>query len=136
MDVYIVTTANGKPPSASLDSETWFLGVQFSSVQFEHPQVDQALEGLSQCIAKAARPGRKSAVSLRQVRWTISAARWKRHWTARWSIETTSGGCVRIQPEGRQEALRTIFSERLRDQFNLSHHPAQRRVQVVVLKPR
>ena len=59
--------------------------------------------------------------------------RWRAPWTVRWSMKPHAG--VYEFNLKTTEGSENGFLDRLRDQFNLSIAPAQRRVEVVVLKP-
>jgi uncharacterized protein (TIGR03435 family) len=132
LDVYIVTTANGKSPAclARPDNDS---GFSFSSVQFEHPRGASALEDF---------PDIPNAVGLDQIRGISATGTLEDFCRALEAPldrpvvnETNLAGAYEFNLKG-GGSTDNDFLERLRDQFNLNITPAQRRVRVVVLKPR
>jgi uncharacterized protein (TIGR03435 family) len=132
LDVYVVTTVNGKPPAplARTDDDLGSSGSSFSNVQFQHPKdmTDPedfmnakrpisdirgiALEGTLDDFCHTL----ESALDRPVVNETAMQGVYK------FDVKTTEGS-------------ENGFLDRLRNQFNLSIAPDQRRVQVVVLKP-
>ena len=127
LDVYIVTTANGKPPARLARPDN--SGFAFSNVQFEPPPGASALDEFPKPV---------SLDQLRGIFATGTLGDFCR------SLETPLDRPVVNEPNlagvydfnlksgGDAE---NDFLERLRDQFNLNITAAQRRVPVVV-KPR
>jgi uncharacterized protein (TIGR03435 family) len=134
-DVYVVTTANGKPPTpkAQSDDDLGFSGGGFSRVEFHHPEATDVSDELFD-FRKPLGIGDVRAISMEGTlddfcrtlefgldRPVVNETNMQGRYE--FDVKAGAGGDV-------------DFLERLRDQFNLSITPAQRRVQMVVLKPR
>jgi uncharacterized protein (TIGR03435 family) len=133
LDVYVVTAANGKPPAplARTDDDLGSSGSSFSNVQFQHPKDMTDPED----FMNARRPisdirGVALEGTLDDFCHTLESA------LDRPVINETAMQGVYEFNLKTTEGSENGFLDRLRNQFNLSIAPAQRRVQVVVLKPR
>jgi len=133
LDVYVVATANGKPPAplAKTDDDLGSSGSGFSSIQFQHPKDMTDAEG----FMNARRPisdirGIGLEGTLDNFCHTLESA------LDRPVVNETAMQGVYAFDVKSAEGSENDFLDRLRNQFNLSIAPAQRRVQVVVLKPR
>ena len=135
MDVYIVTTANGKPPTpkAQSDDDLGFSGAGFSRVEFHHPEATDVSDELFD-FGKPVGIGEIRGISIEGTlddfcrtlefgldRPVVNETNLKG--TYEFDLKAGAGGD-------------NDFLARLRDQFDLSITPGQRRVQMVVLKPR
>ncbi len=132
LDVYVVTAANGKPPAplARTDDDPGSSGSSFSRVQFQHPKEMTDPEDLM----NAKRPisdirGISLEGTLDDFCHTLESA------LDRPVVNETAMQGVYEFNLKTTEGSENGFLDRLRDQFNLSIAPAQRRVEVVVLKP-
>jgi uncharacterized protein (TIGR03435 family) len=131
-DVYVVTAADGKPPVplASRDDDSFGGGSSFSSIEFEHPQAAASPDE----FPKPVPIGNIRGISLEGTlddfchsmelgldRPVVNETNMK----GRYAIDVKAG-----------KDSQNDFLARLRDEFNLNITPAQRPVQVVVLKLR
>jgi len=131
-DVYVATTANGKSPTplAKPDDASSLVGGSFSQVEFQHPNAADSLDEFPAPVALAAIRGIALEGTLDDFCRTIERA------LDRPVVnETNLKGEYEFNVKA-GEGSENTFLERLRDQFNLNITPAQRRVEVVVLRPR
>jgi uncharacterized protein (TIGR03435 family) len=134
-DVYVVTAANGKPPTplARSDDGPGFVGASFSSVEFQAPQV----AGNPDQFPDPPKPvslGEIRGISLEGTLDDFCRAL-ERALDRPVVNETNMQGEYEFNVKAGADGGND-FLERLRDRFNLNIAPGQRRVQVVVLKPR
>jgi uncharacterized protein (TIGR03435 family) len=131
-DVYVVTTANGKSPTplAKPDDASSFVGASFSQVEFQHPNAADSLDEFPAPVALAAIRGISLEGTLDEFCRTLEGAL-DRPVVNETNLKGEYEFSVKASKDGEND-----FLQRLRDQFNLSITPAQRRVEVVVLKPR
>ncbi len=132
LDVYVVTTANGKSPAplARPDEGSSFVGASFSSVQFRHPQAADSFDEFPAPVGLAAIRGISLRGTLDDFCRDIERAL-DRPVVNETNLKGEYEFNVKAAADGEND-----FLQRLRNQFNLNIAPAQRRVQVVVLKPR
>jgi uncharacterized protein (TIGR03435 family) len=134
VDVYVVNTANGKSPAPLTPSEdNGGGGASFSRVEIRNPKYVGAPGELPSLI-KPASLGDIQAIELKGTidefcrtlefgldRPMVNETHLDGEYEFR--VKTAAGGA-------------NDFLERLRDQYNLGITPAERRIQMVVLKPR
>ncbi len=134
-DVYVVTTAGGKPPTpvARPDDDSGLVGAQFGSVDFQTPNA--AL--YPDVFPDWPKPVALDAVSGIAVEGTLDDFCHTLEMGLDRPVvnETNMQGQYAFQLKSAAGA-HNDFLDRLRDQFNLSITPAQRRVEVVTLTPR
>jgi uncharacterized protein (TIGR03435 family) len=135
LDVYVVTAANGKPPTplARSDDGPGFVGASFSSVVFQAPQVAGNPDEFPD-PPKPVSLGEIRGISLEGTLDDFCRAL-ERALDRPVVKETNLPGEYEFNVKAGADGGND-FLERLRGRFNLSIAPAQRRVQVVVLKPR
>ncbi len=135
MDVYVVTTANGKPPTplARPDDDQSFVGFSSSSVEFQNPRAP----GNPDDIPDFRKPVALSDIRGISLEGTLDDfCRTLEHQLDRPVVnETNMKGEYEFHVQLAQGAGND-FLARLRDRYNLSIAPAQRRVEIVTLKPR
>jgi uncharacterized protein (TIGR03435 family) len=131
-DVYVVTTANGKSPAplARPDDGSSFVGASFSSVRIQVPEAVSIPEDFPKPVGIADLRGISLKGTLDDFCRDIERAL-DRPVINETNLKGEYELDVKAAADGEND-----FLERLRDQFNLSITPAQRRVEVVVLKPR
>jgi uncharacterized protein (TIGR03435 family) len=106
------------------------VGGSFSQVEFQHPNAADSLDEFPAPVALAAIRGIALEGTLDDFCRTIERA------LDRPVVnETNLKGEYEFNVKA-GEGSENTFLERLRDQFNLNITPAQRRVEVVVLRPR
>ncbi|MGB6945461.1 MAG: TIGR03435 family protein [Bryobacteraceae bacterium] len=134
-DVYVVTTAGGKPPTpvAHADDDSGFSGAQFGSVDFQTPDATLSPGGFQDWP----KPVALDAVRGISVEGTLDEfCRMLEMGLDRPVVnETNMQGQYAFQLKSAAGA-HNDFLDRLHGQFNLSITPAQRRVEVVTLTPR
>lgn len=131
-DVYVVDTANGKPPVplAPPVGDTDLSGSSFSSVDFEHPETPGSTDEFPKPVGIGNIRGISLEGTLDDFCRTLELG------LDRPVVnETSMKGRYAFNVKA-SEGSRNDFLDRLRDHFNLTIVPAQRRVQVVVLKLR
>ena len=131
-DVYVVAIANGKSraPQAQPNDDLDYGGASFSRVEIRNPRAASSLEG----FLGPAGIGDIIAISINGT--LDDLCRILEAGLDRPVVnETNRQGRFEFEVKASQSDDND-FLERLRDQFNLSITPAERRVQVVVLTPR
>jgi uncharacterized protein (TIGR03435 family) len=135
LDVYVVTAPNGRPPAAKtrLDDELDLSWHRASSVEFQVSRVAGGPDEFAD-VPKAVSIGDIRGISLEG-----TMDEFCRTLERQLDRPVVNGTNLDGEFAFRVEASAGIdndFLERLRDQLDLSVTPAQRRVQIVVLKPR
>ena len=132
IDVYVVTAANGKPPAplAERDDDGSSSNFRSSCVRFHHPILMADTDDFHPRAAISDISGIMLEGSLDNFCHTLEGA------LDRPVVnETAMRGVYQFDVKTTEDSGND-FLDRLRDQFNLNIAPAQRRVQVVVLRPR
>lgn len=134
LDVYVVTTANGKSPHPLSQPDDGAGGfASFSNVEFQNPKAGDGAGDFS-AMTKPVGISDIRGISLQGTLDDFCRA--LEHALDRPVVnETNLQGEYEFNVKAAAHGDND-FLERLRDQFNLSITPAQRRVQVVMLKPR
>jgi uncharacterized protein (TIGR03435 family) len=135
LDVYVLSTANGKPPVplSQPDDGPSFSGASFSRVEIRNSK----LEGGPGEFPDLSKPASLGDILGFSLEGTLDEfCRTLEYGLDRPVVnETKLAGEYALYLKGGAGG-ENDFLERLRDRFNLSITPAQRRVQMVVLKPR
>jgi len=132
LDVYVVTTANGRSP-APLARPDDSSGVSFGRVEFQTPQMD---------LSAGAFPDLIKPIGISEIRGiSLQGTLDNFCRTLEMGLDRPLVNETNLQGEYEFSVKASAggdndFLQRLRDQYNLSITPAQRRVEVVVLKPR
>jgi len=132
LDVYVVTTANGKSP-APLARPDDSSGASFGRVAFQTPKMDFGAGAFPDLIKPV---GISEIRGISHLGTLDNFCRMLEMGLDRPLVNETN-----LQGEYEFDVKADAggdngFLQRLRDQYNLSITPAQRRVEVVVLKPR
>lgn len=134
-DVYVVTTAGGKPttPVAHTDDDSSFGGSSFGSVDYQTPDATLSPDGFQDWP----KPVALDAIRGISVEGTLDECCHTLEMGLDRPVvnETNMQGQYAFQLKSAAGA-HNDFLDRLRSQFNLSITPAQRRVEVVTLTPR